>query len=265
MDYSKYMSQGGSKSGGGQGGDYSQYMDYSKYMSQGGDSKTDKGDGKGGGKGGDYSQYLDYSKYMSQGGSKNGGGQGGADSQYIDYSKYMPQGGSKNGKQDKVDGKSGGKGGDYSQYMDYSKYMSQGGSKSGGGQGGDYSQYMDYSKYMSQGGGKGGAKDGGDAEKISKGAFVRKVSGAPVHDKKRVTKDKSNADDIAKDAPSQKVPSEIALSSRTQTWITSRAWLFLSAVLPSAGLIILFGAMGFSRLVRKANDEELGTCYHLAV
>merc|ERR1712176_1239384 len=177
---------------------------------------------------------------MSQGGSKNGGGQGGADSQYIDYSKYMPQGGSKNGKQDKVDGKSGGKGGDYSQYMDYSKYMSQGGDK-------------------------GGAKDGGDADKISKGAFVRKVSGAPVHDKKRVTMDKSNADDIAKDAPSKKAPSEIALSSRTQTWITSRAWLFLSAVLPSAGLIILFGAMGFSRLVRKANDEELGTCYHLAV
>merc|ERR1712227_699978 len=69
MDYSKYMSQGngGSKSGGGQGGDYKQYMDYSKYMSQGSGGKS------GGGQGGDYSQYMDYSKYMSQGsgGSKS--------------------------------------------------------------------------------------------------------------------------------------------------------------------------------------------------
>merc|ERR1712151_124738 len=96
----------------------------------------------------------------------------------------------------------GGKGGDYSQYMHYSKYMSQGGSSSGGGQGGDYSQYMDYSKYMSQGGAKAGKKDGGEADKNSKGAFVRKVFGAPVYDKKRVTKDKSNADDTTKDAPS---------------------------------------------------------------
>merc|ERR1712110_437381 len=47
MDYSKYMSKGDSKSGGGQGGDYQKYMDYSKYMSQGA-SKS------GGGQGGDY-------------------------------------------------------------------------------------------------------------------------------------------------------------------------------------------------------------------
>merc|ERR1712064_92534 len=61
------MSQGsGGKSGGSQGGDYSQYMDYSKYMSQGSGGKS------GGSQGGDYSQYMDYSKYMSQGsGSKS--------------------------------------------------------------------------------------------------------------------------------------------------------------------------------------------------
>merc|ERR1712048_909249 len=52
MDYSKYMPQGGSSSG---GGDYQKY--YSKYMSQG----SAKG---GSGQGGDYQKY--YSKYMSQ-------------------------------------------------------------------------------------------------------------------------------------------------------------------------------------------------------
>merc|ERR1712019_313720 len=67
-DYSKYMSQGGGKSGkdsGSQGGDYQKYMDYSKYMSQGG-GKSGKDAGS---QGGDYSNY--YKKYMSQGGNKN--------------------------------------------------------------------------------------------------------------------------------------------------------------------------------------------------
>merc|ERR1712048_1034211 len=83
---------GSEKDASSQGGDYQKYMDYSKYMSQGG-GKSGKDAGN---QGGDYQKYMDYSKYMSQGGgksSKDAGSQGGDYSNY--YKKYMSQGANK--------------------------------------------------------------------------------------------------------------------------------------------------------------------------
>merc|ERR1712187_206348 len=98
------MGQGGSKSGAGQGGDYSQYMDYSKYMSQGSDKvgKQDASDSDSKDKPSGTNIAL-ISTDSSKGGSKSGDGQGGDYSQYMDYSKYMSQGG--DSETDKGDGK----------------------------------------------------------------------------------------------------------------------------------------------------------------
>jgi len=55
----------------------------------------------------------------------------------------------------------------------------------------------------------------------------------------------------------------LALSTRGETGTASRTWIFLAAVVPAAGLAVLFG-MGMFRSRAPKEEEDLSGCYHLS-